>query len=500
MQKTSDPRGRLANPGVIRAARLIDAALVTTAIAFAAVFIWIVAQRLAYPYGLEWLEGAMLQHARRAAAGLPLYVTPGADYTPFIYPPMFAWLGAAFVWLGPPGLLPVRFMSLAATLVTAALLFRLARGETGSRFAGAVSAALYIAMYRLSGAWYDIARTDALYVALLFGGLLAARRAKSAWHWVVAAALFAAATLTKHPAFLVAAAIGADAALRGRRAGLVLPLVAGAILLAVGLALETSTGGWFSFYIFTLPVGDSWSPETLLNVFVKDLLGPLPIAIAAAIGGLFLRWMRGREWRFWIAVLLVTTLGSAWTRAHVGGSPNTLMPVFAMLSLLGGIAFGDARVWARSLPGDSAQAARALAGLGALIQFACLVYTPGAFVPAARDRAMNVALARRMSEAGGRVFAPYDDTLAYLTGNGEMANASAIENVDRNETPQAAAMRVSLDQVIASKRYVMIIWDYPPWTSGALDGEYTLVDVIPARAGQAPLGWHAGDRRVYVLR
>ena len=46
----------------------------------------------------------------------------------------------------------------------------------------------------------------------------------------------------------------------------------------------------------------------------------------------------------------------------------------------------------------------------------------------------------------------------------------------------------------------MIILEYLPWKGRALDGDYILVDVIPARAGQAPLGWHAGDRRVYVLR
>ena len=113
---------------------------------------------------------------------------------------------------------------------------------------------------------------------------------------------------------------------------------------------------------------------------------------------------------------------------------------------------------------------------------------------------MNAALVARITQASGEVFAPFDDTLAYLGARVEMASASAIENVDRNETPQTDAMRVSLDQVIASKRYAMIIWDYPPWKSRALDANYTLVEVIPARAGQAPLGWHTGDRRVYVLR
>ena len=484
----------------VRAGQLIDAALAGFSGAFVLVFLWVVAQRLVYPYGLEWLEGALFQQARRVAFGLPLYSAPGPDYTPVIYPPLFAWMGAPLILLTQPGILALRVLSVAATLVTAALLFKLTRDETRSAFAGAISASLYLAMYRISGAWYDIARVDALFVALLFAGVTVARRARNARRWALAGVLFAVATLTKHPAVFVMAALAGDALLRRNKAAVALPLAAGAILLVAFAGLEYASGGWFSFYVLTLPAGDAWSAEIFMNAFIKDLLGPLPMAIAAALGFLFVRWTRGREWRVWAVLLMATALGSAWSRAHVGGSPNTLMPVFATLALLGGLAFGEARRWAQGQPAPVSAAVRAFAGLGAIVQFACLVYTPGALVPTARDTAMNAALVARIAQAGGEVFAPFDDTLAYLGARVEMASASAIENVDRNETPQTDAMRVSLDQVIASKRYAMIIWDYPPWKSRALDANYTLVEVIPARAGQAPLGWHAGDRRVYVLR
>ncbi len=496
MQTVPDQASRRA----VRAGWLIDAALAGFSGAFVLVFVWIIAQRLAYPYGLEWLEGALFHQARRAAFGLPLYTAPGPDYTPMIYPPMFAWLGAPLVRLTPSGMLSLRVLSVTATLVTAALLFKLTRDETRSAFAGALSAALYLAMYRIAGAWYDVARVDAVFVALLFAAVAAARRARNRWGWALAGVLFAAATLTKHPAAFVMAAIAGDALLRRRKAAVALPLVAGAILVGAFVALESSSGGWFSFYILKLPAGDSWSAEIFMNAFVKDLFGPLPIAIAAALGFLFIRWMRGREWRVWAILLIVTALGSAWSRAHIGGSPNTLMPVFATLALLGGMAFGEARTWALGQAAKTSAVVRIFASLGAIVQFACLVYTPGALVPTARDTAMNAALADRIARAGGDVFAPFDDTLAYLSARVEMASASAIENVDRNETPQAAAMRVSLDRVIASKRYAMIILDYLPWKARALDEHYTLVDVIPAGAGKAPLGWHAGDRRVYVLR
>ena len=176
MQKAPDPAIRRA----VRAGWLIDAALAAFSGAFVLVFFWVIAQRMAYPYGLEWLEGALFQQARRAAFGLPLYTAPGPDYTPMIYPPMFAWLGAPLVLFTPSGMLSLRVLSVAATLVTAALLFKLTRDETRSAFAGALSASLYLGMYRISGAWYDVARVDAVFVALLFAAVAAARRARNA--------------------------------------------------------------------------------------------------------------------------------------------------------------------------------------------------------------------------------------------------------------------------------------------------------------------------------
>ena len=104
MQNAPDPVSRR----VVRAGRLIDVALAGLSGAFVLVFFWIIAQRLAYPYGLEWLEGALFQQARRAAFGLPLYTAPGPDFTPMIYPPLFAWLGAPLVLLIPSGMLVLR--------------------------------------------------------------------------------------------------------------------------------------------------------------------------------------------------------------------------------------------------------------------------------------------------------------------------------------------------------------------------------------------------------
>ncbi|MGK0262217.1 MAG: hypothetical protein ACI8UD_000857, partial [Planctomycetota bacterium] len=51
-------------------ALLLLAAVATIAFLFA------ISQRLFYPHELEWMEGALADHASRVADGLPLYCEP----------------------------------------------------------------------------------------------------------------------------------------------------------------------------------------------------------------------------------------------------------------------------------------------------------------------------------------------------------------------------------------------------------------------------------------
>ena len=52
--------------------------------------------RIPYPYDLEWMEGGMLAHAWRLNQGLGIYVAPGPDFIPFVYPPGYSSVVAVF--------------------------------------------------------------------------------------------------------------------------------------------------------------------------------------------------------------------------------------------------------------------------------------------------------------------------------------------------------------------------------------------------------------------
>ena len=46
-----------------------------------------VAVRLAYPFELSQMEGCFVDHARRAAAGKPIYGPPSAEFVALLYTP-----------------------------------------------------------------------------------------------------------------------------------------------------------------------------------------------------------------------------------------------------------------------------------------------------------------------------------------------------------------------------------------------------------------------------
>ena len=48
-----------------------------------------------YPFALEWMEGGSVDHVRRILAGRPIYIEPTLEFAPFIYTPLYFYLGAA---------------------------------------------------------------------------------------------------------------------------------------------------------------------------------------------------------------------------------------------------------------------------------------------------------------------------------------------------------------------------------------------------------------------
>src|SRR5947209_8481694 len=125
-----------------------------------------VGRRLLYPYDLEWMEGGMLCHALRLVQGQPIYAEPSARFVSFAYTPLYPIVLRLLAPLAGVGYRPARAVSVAAFVLALAVAYAFVRRAGGSRATALGTAALPAAAFAPTGAWYDLARVDSLFLGL----------------------------------------------------------------------------------------------------------------------------------------------------------------------------------------------------------------------------------------------------------------------------------------------------------------------------------------------
>jgi hypothetical protein len=171
--------------------------VVALAIVAANVVFWATFQRAFHPFELEWMEGGALQHLNRVIEGLPLYPAPSIDFVPYPYPPFYYYLALPFTKLTGASLLTLRLVSQLATLASCLAIFAIVRHESRRWDLGVVCAGLFVATYRVSGAYMDVGRIDSVFVALVLAGIYFLRTRDDVLGLVVAGGFAFLATLTK---------------------------------------------------------------------------------------------------------------------------------------------------------------------------------------------------------------------------------------------------------------------------------------------------------------
>jgi hypothetical protein len=175
------------------------------------------------------------------------------------------------------------------------------------------------------------------------------------WHPVIAALLWTLAFQTKQsilPAAFVMLCF--DFGMHRRRLQRTLT---GVLVLALGAAgtmlwLNHATGGWYSFYVFTVPAANADLLLRTAALFLPgDLLRPLALALIVIVAAaLFTRpaW-HSHAARFYLAACFLVPL-FWWIRTHSGSTVNALMPIYALVAVLFGIALARLLSAAHSLP------------------------------------------------------------------------------------------------------------------------------------------------------
>lgn len=502
LKQQSDP-DKQAAPGSTAARKetgLLRYVLLAMAGLYIVVYVVVACMRMRYPYELEWMEGAAVDHVRWILSGRPLYVEPSLEFVPFIYTPLYFYVAAAVSKVLGVGFLPLRLVSFVASLGCLWLIGRFVRRETGSWTWGIVAAGLFAATYRLSGAWMDIARVDSLFLLLTLGAIYLLRFREGAGWMAAAGLLMGLAFLAKQMALFVALPLALYPLLFGRGWGRITFAAAlGGFLAGSTWLLDAWSDGWYSYYVFDLPGGHPFFKIMFIGFWWYDIGRNVAVAMAMTIFALALQGaLRSRRDLGFYLLMAAGMLGASWfARLHTGGYDNVLMPACAYLAIGFGIgAFslhrltsgedgrgqGTADYRTGSMAADNAAMApgnggvlsshgrrveRALlAGLYAvgIWQFLVLAYWPNLQVPRGRDERAGRALIQRLKELGGDALLLDHGFLHTMAGSNTFhAQTMAISDVLRGKDRQRAAkLENEIRQALRAGKFDVVVMDAPP--------------------------------------
>jgi len=443
-----------------RARRTAAALLIAASAAYVLTFLFVALARLGYPFELEWMEGGMVDHVRRALSGLPIYPKPSIEFVSFLYPPLYYKAAAIFARIFGLGFTPLRLLSLLSSLGVFALLYRIVRRETGAVIPGIVAVGLYAATYDRVGGWFDLARLDSFYVLILLSGVYGLRYARTATKAAAAGLLIGAAFLTKQSALVIAIPLVAAAVLADARLAAWFTGAAGLVIGGGTMLLNVLTGGWFQYYCFYLPSRHPRLPGGVTAFWTADLLPALPLATLIAAYYVASRARaQGNGSRLFFPLAAAGMIGSSWSvRDMVGAEVNNLLPAFAAIALLA--AMGLHELGRPKVEGGAVVSQGAALGGAALliVQLALLAYDPRRHLPLPSDRAAGERLVARLATIPGEIFAPHHGYLTRLAGKQGFAHTLAMDNVYLDDDgPARRDLEAGMVQALAEKRFAAVL-------------------------------------------
>jgi hypothetical protein len=454
--------------------RLARALTLLAALAFVVSYVCIALLRIDYPFEIEWMEGGSRGHVARILSGEALYGPPTLAFTPFIYTPLYFQVTAWLVPVFGEGFLALRFVSWFASLGCFALVAAFVLGETRNRVAALLAMGVFAATYRISGAWFDIARVDSLFLLFTLAALFSLRFGRGGYAGVFAGALAACAFFTKQTALPIFGAFALILFVQRDAKWIGFFACFGALALIGGLVLNLASDGWFFYYAFELPGQHSARWNMVGQFWCRDVLGRLPVVSAAAIA--FFALGRGRRsdshWPFYACLALGTFAASMFSRVHSGGYVNVLMPAHAALAILFGLAVAF-------LAGHSPRQRRpwlpfAIYAL-CLVQFAMLRYDVRAQIPSEQDRLAGERVVEIIRSFEGEVLVPAHGYMPALAGKASSSQWMAIKDIRRgNAGPLAKRLDREIRAAVLSQRYAAIIVDARDWFPEELESAYQL--------------------------
>jgi hypothetical protein len=459
--------------------------LFLTASGFIGLFYFIALRRFAYPLPLEWNECGVFDMMHRVAYHQPLYVSPSKNYVPFLYTPVYFYVGAALSHLTGASFFTLRLLSILATSGCFVLVFNSVRRNTRDLFAAWIACGLFAALYAQSGGWFDLARVDMLYLFFLLFAIELAQRRLLIW----AAIVFVVAFQTKQNAAIIALFVLGAEIRRPRK------LLEGLGTFGVGAALSSwllnrQSHGWYRYYTFFVPAHHAWVKQNLASFLLRELVDPLGVAIVLVLLAMALYVSLSQEGQGNPYFVLLTTIGvtvsSLSGRLHMGGAANATLPLYAWICILFGQSLHFVLSQIKRTPIAIAPLLRVVALAACGIQFAQLLYAPGRYVPTATQKADAVRVLNRVSVLPGKTFVMHRVIDVGTAGKQEFAGYWEIWDLLRaDQGPIGQKLKSELINSFQNREYSGIISDLALDEEAPGEGAY-LQDIRAAAAAAYP--------------
>jgi 4-amino-4-deoxy-L-arabinose transferase-like glycosyltransferase len=461
-------------------ARILRWLCIVLAVAFVTLWIIIAYMRLVYPYEVEWMEGAMLDHAVRITQGKPIYTAPSIDFVAWLYPPLYYYAIAGAMKIVGIGFFAGRLVSIVSTILTAAMLGVMTKKITADKLLAFFTCALYLATYHATGFYFDIARNDAFFTCLLVvtafvasSPVAAAFRlrpriaAKDGYFSeglsmagpIATAIILALAIATKQQAIFFLPALAVWYWLRDNRAAIVFAATTIGLVGIAFLLTNSATNGWLAYYILRIPQAKRadfvWI--RMFAVFPQYVFG----AFTASTLALFLLLARaGQAQRaFWssptglLALMACCALAAgAVSLGNDGGYANVMMPFAAFAIPLMPIAMSKL---ARDRPN-----LKRYIYLPILFQFMAFYFNPLSekmLIASARQRHGGDEFFRQLRAISGDIFIPYHGFIASQAGKPTHAHMLASLDVLLMHDTTASRLQADMDTALARHKFSAVI-------------------------------------------
>lgn len=395
-----------------------------------------------FPLHLEVMEGAVLGHFQRAAAGLPVYPDPAPDFVALAYNPLYYYVSLPFAALFGVSLVSLRLSAVVALAGCVFVTYLLVRGRTGSVWWGLIAAGLFAAAAGVMDMYLVTAHSDSWFLFMtLLGAALIDRDRGQKWDLLGTLFLVAGFWFKQHGALFAVAGVlfltWRAYARVGLHAGLRRVWPAWAILIGLGPFLYLVVGPALfgpRFIYFTWMVPSQWSEFGISTLYRLGTFVLQFYALPAIVTGLYVVWalLRPRV-RLNVIHAMAGFAGlSALMGALDGGSANNVfIPMGTWFLTAAVLAIFE---WSR-VEGRWRQAGACLA---LFLSFTLLLYNPLAWRTDPNATAVYADFLSEIESRPGLLYSPDISTVEQTDHFYPNAHWVALEDLVRGRSRETA--------------------------------------------------------------